>query len=180
MYTPAEDSYLLEIQVKKFSTSLSVIDIGSGSGIQAQAALKSGAKSVLATDIDPVSIKHLKSLGLPVIKSNLFEKVKDKFDLIIFNPPYLPQDLREPKKSQLATTGGIAGDEIILKFLKQAKSHLNPKGTILIVLSSQTPTLRIFPLIDTLGFHKKLLSSKKIFFEKLYVYKITTLKNPSS
>ena len=175
MYQPSDDSYLLEKQVKKLSTGLSVIDIGSGSGIQALSSLKSGASSVLATDIDAESITHLKkseSPTLKVIKSNLFEKVKGKFDLIIFNPPYLPQDKREPKESQKATTGGKKGDEIILKFLKQAHKHLNKNGSILLLLSSQTPTDRILPLITALGFHKTCLSSKKLFFEELQVWKV--------
>ncbi|MAG26682.1 hypothetical protein CMI47_14165 [Candidatus Pacearchaeota archaeon] len=172
VYQPAEDSYFLQVQVKKLSKNKSVIDIGSGGGIQSLSALKSGASSVLATDIDPVSIKHLKSLNIPVLKSNLFEKIKGKFDLIIFNPPYLPQDKCEPKESQKATTGGKRGDEIILKFLKQAQKHLNKNGSILLLLSSQTPTARIFPLITALGLHKKLLSKKKLFFETLYVYQI--------
>jgi methylase of polypeptide subunit release factors len=47
--------------------------------------------------------------------------------------------LREDKESALATTGGKQGDELILKFLKQAQKHLTKKGIILLVLSSLTP-----------------------------------------
>jgi release factor glutamine methyltransferase len=78
-----------------------VLDIGSGSGIQAETALNSKAKSVLATDINPESIKLLRSKKINAINSNLFTKVKGKFDLIIFNPPYLPLDKREDKEAQL-------------------------------------------------------------------------------
>ena len=39
IYQPSEDSYLLEKEVKKYSPKKSVLDIGSGSGIQAQSSI---------------------------------------------------------------------------------------------------------------------------------------------
>ncbi len=173
IYSPAEDSYLLEEQVKKYAKNKSVLDIGSGSGILAETAIKVQAKSVLASDTTPESIKLLKSKKIPAIKSDLFKKIKGKYDLIIFNPPYLPQDKREDKASQLATTGGKYGDEILIKFLKQAKYHLNKNGIILIVLSSLTPKNRILALLNSLKLKKQIIANKKFFMETLEVWKIT-------
>ena len=136
IYTPREDSFLLEKQVKLYSKDKSVIDIGSGSGIQAKAAKLAGAKSVLASDINQEAIKHLKENGIKAIKSDLFENIKGKFDLILFNPPYLPKDKREDKENELTNSGGKRGDEIILRFLKQAADHLNKNGIILLLVSS--------------------------------------------
>lgn len=106
IYPPREDSFLLEREVKKYAKGKSFLDIGTGSGIQAKAAKQAGAKSVLAADINPESLKHLKVQGINVVKSNLFSNIKRKFDLIAFNPPYLPRDKREDKESALTTTGG--------------------------------------------------------------------------
>ena len=178
IYSPEEDSYLLEEQVLKYSKGKSVLDIGSGSGIQALAALKSKAKSVLATDIDEESINYLRSLNknkLEIIKSNLFSKIKGKFDLIIFNPPYLPQNAKEDKESAKATTGGKKGDEIILRFLKQAKSHLNKEGIILLLLSSLTPKNRIEKILLSSKLKYTIISEKRLFFESLDVLKIELL-----
>ena len=51
LYGPREDSKLLEKYVSQYAKG-SVLDIGTGSGIQALTAAKSGkVKSVLATDI---------------------------------------------------------------------------------------------------------------------------------
>ena len=172
IYLPAEDSYLLEEQVKKYAKNKKVLDIGSGSGILTEAALKAGASSVLASDINEGVIKLLKSKSIPAIKSNLFDKIKEKFDLIIFNPPYLPQDKKEDKESAKATTGGKRGDEIILKFLKQAKSHLNKNGIMLIILSSLTPKERILSLLNSLKLKKQIIAEKKLFMEALEVWKI--------
>ena len=138
IYSPAEDSFLLEEIVRKKSKNQKILDVGCGSGIQMRAAINSGAKSVLGIDIDSESLKLCKKSGLKVKKSNLFSNVKGKFDLIIFNPPYLPKDEREDVKSARATSGGKNGDEIILRFLKKAPKFLEKDGSILLLISSLT------------------------------------------
>lgn len=172
IYPPREDSFLLEREVKKYAKGKSFLDIGTGSGIQAKAAKQAGAKSVLAADINPESLKHLKVQGINVVKSNLFSNIKRKFDLIAFNPPYLPRDKREDKESALTTTGGKRGDEIIINFLKEAKNHLNNDGIILLVISSLTPRKNISSLLKKHSLDYKILSSQKFFFEELQVWKI--------
>ncbi len=173
IYKPREDSFLLEIEVKKYARGKKFLDVGAGSGIQAHAALESGAKSVLAVDIDTESIRELRKKKIPALKSDLFSNISGKFDIIAFNPPYLPEDKREDKQSRIATTGGKRGDETIIKFLKQAKSHLNKRGIILLVISSLTPKERIIKLIKEKSFRYEVLSSKSFFFETLEVWKIS-------
>ncbi|HLF53765.1 MAG TPA: HemK2/MTQ2 family protein methyltransferase [Candidatus Nanoarchaeia archaeon] len=172
IYNPREDSFLLEKAVKKYAKGKSFLDIGAGSGIQAKAAIKMGAKYVLASDINQEAVRNLKKQNISVIKSNLFEKIKERFDIIAFNPPYLPGDKREDGESQLATTGGEKGDEIIIKFLNEAKSHLNKKGIILLLLSSLTPKKRILETLKKQNLSYKIIDSEKFFFESLEVWKI--------
>ena len=169
IYQPAEDSFLLESQVKLFAKGKSVLDMGSGSGIQALAAQQAQAKSVLAADINPEVIANLEKQKIPSIKSDLFSNIKESFDLIVFNPPYLPEDPREPKDSQLATTGGPKGDELILNFLDQAPTHLNKNGKILLLISSLTPLDKI----KSSGFSIKSLAKKQVFQETLEVLELT-------
>jgi release factor glutamine methyltransferase len=138
--------------------------MGTGSGILSETASKFlDKKNILAADINPKAVKLLKQKNLNAKKSNLFEKIKSKFDLITFNAPYLPRDPREPKDSQVATTGGKRGDEISLKFLKQAKEHLNKNGKILLLISSLTPMDKIKK------FKPKTVAKKKIFMEELLI-----------
>ncbi|MEK6926849.1 MAG: HemK2/MTQ2 family protein methyltransferase [Nanoarchaeota archaeon] len=174
IYSPREDSFLLEKEVKKYSKDKQVLDMGTGSGILALASKKAGAKSVLAVDINSESIKLLKEKGISAIKSNLFSKVNGKFDLIIFNPPYLPEDAREGKELNLINSGGKEGDELILKFLNQSINHLTKNGIILLLVSSLTPQNRINTLFSKLNIEKTILSTQKFFFEELQVWKITS------
>ncbi|MEK6936744.1 MAG: HemK2/MTQ2 family protein methyltransferase [Nanoarchaeota archaeon] len=167
LYKPAEDSFLLQKQVRKYAKG-KVLDLGTGTGIQALTALEK-TPNVLASDINIEAVKHCKKLGIKAIKSDLFQNIKEKFDLIIFNPPYLPEDnlnLKDDKNF----IGGEKGSEILEKFLSQAEKHLNKNGKILIVFSSLTPDVN--KIIKKHKFKFKKLAEEKFFFEKLFVYLI--------
>ncbi|MEK6928849.1 MAG: HemK2/MTQ2 family protein methyltransferase [Nanoarchaeota archaeon] len=175
IYTPAEDSYLLKSEVIKYAVGKKVLDIGSGSGIQAKAALLAGAKSVLAADISEEAISNLSKDGIRAVKSDLFSNVKGNFSLIIFNPPYLPYEKKEDYESSLATSGGEKGDELIIRFIEAAGEHLARRGIILIVLSSLTPKKRILECIRKHSMYYEVLSSKSLFMEELEVWKISPI-----
>ncbi|MFH1209720.1 MAG: HemK2/MTQ2 family protein methyltransferase [archaeon] len=167
IYETSDDSYLLLKYIKDYVNSKSfVLDIGTGSGILAREALKY-TKKVLASDIQDLKFNDLK-----FVRSDLFENIKGRFDLIIFNPPYLPRDNREDLESALSTTGGKHGYEILEKFLNKVKEHLNKDGKAFIVFSSLTNKNKIDSLIKKNKLKFKCLETKKIFFEELYVYLI--------
>ncbi len=170
IYEPEEDSYLLEKYVKKYAKG-KVLDLGSGSGIQAEATLEK-TKDVLAVDIDKECVKYLKKKGINAKYSNLFSNVKEKFDLIIFNPPYLPDEELEDKESKKITTGGKYGYEILERFFSQVNEHLNKNGKILIVFSSLTKKSKVDKIIKQNKLKFKLLEEQKLFFEKIYCYLI--------
>ncbi len=180
IYPAAEDSYLLSEFVKKLAFG-AVLDVGSGSGVQSLAALKSNrVKSVIASDIDDETINYLKrnihNSKMKIIKSDIFSKIKNKFDTIIFNPPYLPADESEAPEVTRSTAGGKHGYEILERFFSEASDHLKPDGIILIVFSSLTKRIKVDESIYKYGFEYQLLKTEKIPFEELYVYKI--VKSP--
>ncbi|MBI2106380.1 methyltransferase [Candidatus Woesearchaeota archaeon] len=172
MYEPDEDSFLLVKQVKKLAKDKKVLDMGTGFGILAETALESGAKDVLAVDIDEEVIEFVKSKGIKVKTSDLFSNIDEKFDLIIFNPPYLPEDELEDFEIRNVTTGGKEGYEIIERFLIDAKKYLNKNGEILIVFSSLTNKEKVDSILNENKYKFKCLETKKMFFEELYVYLI--------
>lgn len=144
--------------------------MGSGSGIQGETALKHGAKSVLAVDIDPTVVKHLTKKHLNVLQSDLFSEVEGIFDVIAFNPPYLPRDTREDAESEQITSGGEKGDEIVIRFLKQAPKHLAKKGTLLVILSSLTPHSKIMAEAKKQGLVAKKVDQVSVFMETLELW----------
>jgi len=168
IYDPEEDSFLLAKYVDKFAKG-KVLDLGTGSGIQAETALRH-TKDVLAVDIDKESVNYVKKKKIRAIISDLFSNIKEKFDLIIFNPPYLPEEKLEDDESRKITTGGKYGYEILERFFSQASKYLNKNGKILIVFSSLTRKNKIDKIIKNYNFKFKLLEGQKMFFEKIYCY----------
>ncbi len=180
MYSPSEDSFLLSACLKKYlknkksknkkaGKELKILDMGSGTGIQAETCIKAGFSDVLCADIDKNAVDYLRKKKFKAVKSDLFSKIpkKEKFDLIIFNPPYLPEDKYDKEKD---TAGGKKGYETIIRFLGQAKSHLSAKGEILLLFSSLSSPKTIINRAENLGYKSGQLSSKKLFFEELFVY----------
>jgi release factor glutamine methyltransferase len=180
MYQPAEDSYLmseiLKEQLPKLlskNPNLKFLEIGAGTGIHLETAYNKGIKkeNIFSSDIDKASVSHCNLLGFNCIHSDLFEKVKGKYDIIIFNPPYLPEDSREPKDSKLATTGGKKGNEIILRFLRDAKAHLEENGRIYLITSTLSKDVNF----KELGYKEKEVGCEKLFFERLCVWELRVI-----
>ena len=172
IYEPDEDSFLLVKHIKRLAKNKRVLDMGTGFGILTETAIRSGAVDVLAVDINEEVIDYVKSKGIKAKVSDLFSNVNEKFDLIVFNPPYLPEDEMEDEETRRITTGGKRGYELLGKFLASAKSYLNKKGQILTVFSSLTHKDKIDKMLKEGGYKFDCLEKKKLFFEELYVYLI--------
>lgn len=164
IYEAREDSFLLMKHIKDYAKG-EILDIGTGSGILAKEASKYG--NVLAIDIDQEALDLVKKLGIKTRKSDLFSNIKESFDLIIFNPPYLPEDQEEDQESKKITAGGKKGHEIIERFFSQVKKYLKKDGKILIVFSSLSGD--VFKIIKKYNFEYKILEKEKLFFEELCV-----------
>jgi len=173
MYQPAEDSLLLEKHAEKLAKG-NVLDMGTGIGIQALAASRNkSVSSIIAADIDKETVnyckRNLKNSKIKVIHSDLFSNISEKFDTIIFNPPYLPEE-KDLKIKDAALYGGIEGIELIERFFLQVKKYLNKNGIMLMVFSSITGKTKVNDIIKKSGFKFKELDRQHIFFEDLYVY----------
>lgn len=177
IYKPAEDSFLLQRYVREYAFGR-VLDMGTGSGIQALAAMeKPSVREVVAVDINPVAVSSLQQeiqrrglRKITVLESDLYAKVTGKFNLIIFNPPYLPQD---KGVSDVALYGGKKGWEISERFFQEVSPFLFPDGKILFLFSSLTNKEKIDTILEHHLFDFKLLDSLKLpLFEELYIYEI--------
>lgn len=187
VYPPAEDSWLLEEAILRENLrGKKCLDMGAGSGVQSVAMFKAGALDVLAVDINPFALaaaeKKVKEFNkkrksqkpghsFAVLESNLFSKVKGKFDLIAFNPPYVPTD----GVKWVDLDGGLEGRSVINKFIPAVGKHLNPNGAVLLLVSSLNNPQVIESAFFENGFSIKEVSKKKLFFEELIVIKAKKL-----
>ncbi len=107
-----------------------------------------GVTGVVATDINPHAVFCAQKKGIEVVQNDLFSGIRGTFDLILFNPPYLPTlpEDRIDDWLEYALDGGMSGREVIIRFAEDAGRVLAPGGRILLLISSLTglPEVAIF------------------------------------
>ena len=145
VYEPAEDSFLFAENLP-VGTGDRVVDMGTGCGILGVIAATK-ADEVVAVDINPYAVRCAKENAelnhvakkMSFVKGDLFSSIRtgERFDLVLFNAPYLPSD-DEDEDSWLARswTGGVSGRNVIDRFISGAPKHLEPNGEILLVQST--------------------------------------------
>jgi release factor glutamine methyltransferase len=132
VYQPAEDTYLLlRAALKEARPEDCSIEIGCGRA-KIASALAPSVKSIIATDINPYAVKMARAHGIEAIRTDLFRGIDAKFDLVLFNPPYLPTSEEEKLEGWLnhAFDGGESGRETICCFLEELRAHLNEGGRL--------------------------------------------------
>lgn len=175
VYIPAEDSFLLAENLA-IRPGDSVLEIGTGTGIVAMYASRITDK-ITVTDInfDAVELAehNFKKNGIENIEilfGNLFEPLKNrKFDVILFNTPYLPTENGDVIDDNLnyAFDGGLNGRKVIDKFLDEVKNHLNEKGIVQIIQSSLSGNEETLKKLDELGFISEIAATEHYFFEDI-------------
>ena len=173
VYEPREDSYLLQKEVEKRAKGKRVLDMGCGTGIQAITAAKAGAEEVWACDINSKAVKcckenaKLNRVEVRVVESDLFRNVpQNEFQLIVFNPPYLPSD---GQHDDLRWSGGYEGIEVVIDFFKRVSEYLTKDGEVLFIFSSHANQDKLKEVLKRLGFSLKVIAKQRIFFEEIYV-----------
>jgi len=170
VYDPSDDTYLLleSIEIGNHRKSL---DMGCGTGIIAIHLAKQGLE-VTAVDIDERAISNTihnakkNGVSIKVVRSDLFERIKDRYDIIAFNPPYLPS-----KGENVSWDGGEGGVEVIDRFLREAFNHLSPFGDIYMVVSSFTDMKTMIERYGSI-YSFEIIKKRHIFFEDIISYRI--------
>ncbi|MBD3312611.1 methyltransferase [archaeon] len=181
VYGAREDSELLSEQVEKLvKKGMKALDMGAGSGVIVESLLKK-TKNVTGADINPYAVEHCRKSypEAEFVQSDLFSNINEKYDVITFNPPYLPEMESEDLETALQVSGGPAGYELLLKFLEQAKNYLKKDGFIITVFSTLTKPNKVFKKTSKLGYEHEVLEKKKAFFEELYCVSFS-LKNKNA
>ncbi|MGZ7109137.1 MAG: HemK2/MTQ2 family protein methyltransferase, partial [Methanobacterium sp.] len=113
-----------------------------------------------------------KAYNIELKKGSMFEPVQgEKFDLILFNAPYLPTSEDEKIDEELNTAfdGGPEGRDIIDEFIGEVKHHLNKEGRIQLVQSSLADNEKTISKLEELGFDAEITARQKCFFEEIVV-----------
>ncbi len=125
--------------------NLKILDLCTGSGCIA-ISLAKYAKNVdiYASDISKKALevakensKNLVNGQVKFIKSNMFNNIKDKFDIIVSNPPYIKSnyikklDVQVQNEPKIALDGGEDGLEFYKVIRNNIDNFLNTNGVLL-------------------------------------------------
>ena len=143
---PQPDTEILVEEViafaKQFTNEPKIVDMCTGSGAIAIAISKNIDVEMWASDISKPALEIAKKnalnnkVDIKFIQSDMFEKIKGKFDIIVSNPPYIEtQEIealsREVKNEPLiALDGGNDGLDFYRILAQNAKKYLNKNGVL--------------------------------------------------
>jgi len=183
VYEPAEDSFLFADRLQVL-VGTSVLDMGTGTGILGVSAAGQ-AREVLSVDVNPFALRCAKKNAelnqvrskMNFLQGNLFSPLSEtaKFDLILFNAPYLPSEPGEDKTwLGRAWAGGPTGRNVIDRFISEAPSHLEKAGTIFLMQSSLANVEETVSKFSALELRTRIVTELALpFFEKLVLLKAT-------
>jgi len=141
-----ETELLVEVTIERAPRGGQVIDLGTGSGCIA-ISIESERTDLHVLGIDrsvaalAVAAHNRAQLDsrVSLAASDLFDAVRGTFDMIVSNPPYVPQAEYEQLATEvrvheprMALTPGPDGTEIIERILDASHARLAPKGNVIL------------------------------------------------
>lgn len=139
-----ETEYLVEKIIKENPGANSILDIGTGSGAIAIALAKEMNPAIIdAIDISDAALEiakknsEINKVNINFFQSDVFSNVYSKYDIIVSNPPYIPEDEFEKLpieikyfEPRMALVSNKTGLFFYKKILGKASNFLNEKGKI--------------------------------------------------
>ena len=176
VYEPAEDTFMLAERLKVTEDDV-VLDVGTGCGILAILAAKKTDR-VVAVDINPYAIEcAIKNAQTNEVedqiefrKGDLFKPLKksEKFNLILFNSPYLPSEPDEEESwIEKAWAGGPNGRRVIDRFLVDAPNYLADGSKIQLVQSSLSNVEKTIQMFKDKNLQANVAAQVKVAFESI-------------
>ena len=177
VYEPAEDTFLFAENLPILSNSR-IVDVGTGCGILG-IIVAAKAAEVLAIDINPHAVAcakenaHLNGVKerMSFLRGDLFSALdaSEKFDLILFNAPYLPSEHGEGRTwIERAWAGGIGGRQVINRFIIEAPKHLKHQGRILLLQSSLSDIDKTVEQFKARNLQTRVIAERNLpFFESV-------------
>ncbi len=184
VYDPAEDTFLLLNSIEIHENNI-VFEIGTGTGIIALFCAMQGA-DVVCSDINPFSIEIVKKnymLNKSLLKGkldirhgDLYSVLKNDefFDIIVFNPPYLPTKSEDVVGGSgwfdKSVDGGVDGLDVVKRFLEGLSLFLKKNGRGYFVFSSLSSKKKLVSYLSKNKLSYDIVVSQRFNDEILYVY----------
>ncbi|MCS7115267.1 MAG: class I SAM-dependent methyltransferase [Nitrososphaerota archaeon] len=177
VYEPAEDSFLFAENLT-LEKGEGVLDMGTGCGILGIVAADKASR-VVAVDINPYAVRCAKENArlngvankMFLIQGDLFAPIKagEKFDVILFNTPYLPIDLSEGQNwIEKAWAGGTNGRAVLDRFLNDFPVYLKDDGRVLLMQSTLANVDKTLKIFAAKGFKTRVVAKRDLpFFETI-------------
>jgi release factor glutamine methyltransferase len=172
VYAPGDDTFLMVDAIATLSVEgKNVLDLGTGSGMLGLYCALRWA-DVTAADIDELAIRHtadaarLLGVELKLVVSDLFSNTPSQFDLVLFNPPYLPSEGTHDG----TVDGGSGGRDLVIRFLEELPGHLRKGGIALLLVSSLNSPNTVRNRYDNFEFST--IAKRALFFEELEVLRV--------
>ena len=180
VYRPSDDTFLLADVVAGYGGAVA-LEMGVGSGY-VTAELARRVWVAVGTDIDLAAVREtrdrLRRSGLAnvdLVCCDLASPFRDRpFDLVVFNPPYLPSRRRD----DAAVDGGRRGIEAALAFLEHALRVVKESGRLLFVASTLSDYRGILRLLGERGFGSRVVGARRLFFEEIVVIEASPWRGP--
>ncbi|MDI9609425.1 MAG: methyltransferase [Candidatus Verstraetearchaeota archaeon] len=174
VYPPSEDTFLLMDAVSGERAARG-LELCSGTGAVGLS-IASRVGEMVAVDLNPVAamntlLNYTKNgMRVHVVVGDLFSPIRGEFDLIIMNPPYLPDGEGIP--ADLAWSGGASGRSVIDRFISEVGDFLSPGGRAYMLQSSLNGIEESIKRAKSEGLYAEIVGRKGFDFESLVVIRM--------
>jgi release factor glutamine methyltransferase len=163
-YLSSEDSTLLR-KALVGRTGEMALELGAGNGGNLLA-MASGFRVVVGTDVTRPGMDDWKGAGVDYVLCDLAACLRDgAFDLVAFNPPYLPSDVIVD--AAVDAGGGMGAPK---RFLEEALRVVKKSGAVLWLLNDEAEVEEFEEICSRSGFKMKRVAEERMFYESLYVF----------
>ena len=177
VYQPAEDSALLaKAAIDDMDAPERVLEVGTGSGWVAEQVASETNARVVGSDLNPHACQQARERGVAAVRADLVAPFADDgFDVVLFNPPYLPTDPDNEWGDWMehALSGGEDGRRLIVPFLDDVGRVLTTGGAVYLLVSSLTGYEIVVDLAEDAGFVTTEVAQESYPFEVLSVLRLT-------
>ena len=162
------------LEARRVAADAEVLDMGTGSGVCAVFAARY-ARRVVAVDINAAAVRcarlnatlnHVEDT-VEVRHGDLFAPVAgERFDLILFNPPFLQGAPRDDRDRAWRST------DVAERFAAGVCGHLKPGGEVLVLLSSFGGAERFLEEFRRQQFAVETVAERRLLTERLAVLRL--------